>query len=224
LPLLAFILIRISKARTCLFIAFSSLAIMMMLLLALHDKTGASVTRLGIIRGFGGFVAGAALRRYVSLTSWQPSMPGLIATSSVLVIAALLFFPQLCILMPLAFASLIIALSFERGIVNAILTTPPAMFLGRISYSLYLVHYTPLVFLEWLFVSNQLPYSMRNVAIGLTVYVIIVLVLTIGLHYGVERPVQRAGRRLVASYDRFVLRSVRPPNIATEPASADLEP
>lgn len=197
LPFLAFLLLKIRSPGRCLFVAVSSLTVMIALLLAFHNWTGDSVTRLGILRGFGGFIAGAAMRRYVSLAPGHDHAAGWVALASVAMIGVLFMLPSFTILMPFAFAALISSLSYQQGIVNSLLSSSPIVFLGRISFSLYLVHYTPLAVLEWLFVSEFLPDTTAVVLTSITVYAATVLLLSIILYYTVERPCQRLGHVLV---------------------------
>ena len=197
LPFLASLLLKVHSPGRCLFAAFISLTVMIALLLAFHNWTGGSVTRLGILRGFGGFIAGAAMCRYVSLTPGYDRAAGWAALASVAMIGVLLTLPRFTILMPFAFAALISSLSYQQGIVNALLSKVPIVFLGKISFSLYLVHYTPLAVLEWLFTSEVLPNTTATVLASITAYAVTVLLLSIFLHYTVERPCQRLGHTLV---------------------------
>lgn len=199
LPFLAFLLLKIRSPGRCLFAAVASLTIMIALLLAFHNWTGDSVTRLGLVRGFGGFIAGATMRRYVSLAPGQGRAAGWVALASVAMIGVLLMLPRFTILMPFAFAALISSLSYQQGIINALLSSSPVMFLGKISFSLYLVHYTPLAVLEWLFVSKALPDTTEVVLTSIIAYTVVVLLLSVTLYYTVERPCQRLGHILLRS-------------------------
>ena len=59
------------------------------------------------------------------------------------------------------------------------------MFLGRISFSLYLVHYTPLAVMEWLFDNGALPNKTGAVLASIVAYAATVLLLSVILHYAV---------------------------------------
>ena len=202
LPPLACFLLKIQSPRFCLFMSIASILLMVAILLACHNWKGDSVTRLGIVRGCGGFIAGAAMRHYVALAPDRNRAPGWVALASVAAIVVLLMFPKLGILTPLAFTSLIGALSYQRGIISRMLSSPPIMFLGRISFSIYLVHYTPLAVLEWLLISDVLPSTAAGVTAAVSLYVVIVLLLSVMLHYAVERPCQQMGRKYVRRLER----------------------
>jgi len=70
------------------------------------------------------------------------------------------------------------------------------MFFGKISFSLYLVHVTPLLLLEWAFQTGQFPSTSVTIMTGVIGYFIVVIGLSILLHYGIERPCQRFGHNL----------------------------
>jgi peptidoglycan/LPS O-acetylase OafA/YrhL len=53
---------------------------------------------------------------------------------------------RLTFLAPLGFAALVLSLSFDAGPVHALPPSPPAKFLGKISYSMYMTHSTLLGF------------------------------------------------------------------------------
>lgn len=202
LPFLAYSLLKIRSANLCLFISIASVLSMIAILLAFHNWKGDSVTRLGIVRGLGGFVAGAAMRHYVALAPDRNRAPGWVALASVAAVGVLLIFPNLGILIPLAFTVLIGALSYQRGIVSAMLSSRPMMFLGKVSFSIYLVHYTPLAVLEWLFINNTLPNTTSGVTASVLLYITAVLLLSLLLHYAVERPCQHMGRRSIRRSER----------------------
>ncbi len=202
LPFLACFLLKIRSPNLCLFISVASIFFMIAILLAFRNWNGDSVTRLGIVRGFGGFIAGAAMRRYVALAPDRNRAPGWVALASVAAGGVLLILPTLSILIPLAFTFLIGALSYQRGIISALLSSPPMMFLGRISFSIYLVHYTPLAVLEWLLIRKTIPNTTINVTASVFLYVVTVLLLSVMLHYAVERPCQHMGRIFIRRSDR----------------------
>jgi len=202
LPFLAYLLLKIRSANLCLFISIASVLSMIAILLAFHNWKGDSVTRLGIVRGLGGFVAGAAMRHYVALAPDRNRAPGWVALASVAAVGVLLIFPNLGILIPPAFTFLIGALSYQRGVISAMLSSRPMMFLGKISFSIYLVHYTPLAVLEWLFINNTLPNTTSGVTESVLLYITAILLLSLLLHYAVERPCQHMGRRFIRRSER----------------------
>jgi peptidoglycan/LPS O-acetylase OafA/YrhL len=71
------------------------------------------------------------------------------------------------------------------------------MFLGRISFPLYLIHLMPLVWLRHFF-SERHPDSPWKVVATLA-FVTTLILASYGLHRVVERPVQRWGRSLITA-------------------------
>jgi peptidoglycan/LPS O-acetylase OafA/YrhL len=97
---------------------------------------------------------------------------------------------------PCCFLLLLYVVRAKAGLVLAFLSSPPVRFLGRVSYSLYLLHF-PIV-LAVLIQLNQMGYT---TSLGLSL-ALITIVMTISLplaalsYYFIERPFIRAGRRL----------------------------
>ncbi len=118
-------------------------------------------------------------------------------TLGALAFIMMLLVPRLTILMPFGFAVLILALAYRVGAINQLLSSRPAMFFGKISFSLYLVHVTPLLLLEWAFQTGQPPSTSVTIMTGVICYFIVVIGLSILLHYGIERPCQRFGHHFL---------------------------
>lgn len=199
LPVLAPLLLRVRSPALCLCLSFGSLAAMLCLLVALGSHDGGSPNRPGLLRGFGGFAAGAALCRFVAVAHVSDRQSRWISFGAVAFITLLLFVPRFAILMPFGFAILIAALAYRAGAIDSLLSSRPAMFFGKISFSLYLVHATPLLLLEWAFQTGQLPSTPLIMNAGVICCVVFVIGLSTLLHYGVERPCQRLGHNLVGT-------------------------
>lgn len=196
LPVLASLLGRTKSPAKCLIFSAGSLTVMILLLLVLGDRNGATTSRLGLVRGFGGFAAGIGMCRFVSLVVWNEKTPPRIASGSVLLIGLLSLHPRAGILMPFPFATLIASLSYQRGIIDAFLRTRIVLFLGKISFSLYLTHLTLFAVLEWLFQSAILTYTVPAMFAALAVYLVVAIGLSAALYQFVERPFHRIGHRL----------------------------
>jgi peptidoglycan/LPS O-acetylase OafA/YrhL len=199
-PFIAVALNRAQSRSKCLAYAVSSIAAMIVLLIAFGDWNCDSTNRLGLLRGLGGFIAGASLCRFVWLSPAKDDTPQLVALISVAAIAGLIFSRNFVILMPFAFAALVAALSYQRGIVDAFLRTPFVLFLGKVSFSLYLIHLTMFSVVEWLFETGRLTYSTAAISAAVLIYLVLVVALAAVLHRFVEVPFQRLGRRVVAQF------------------------
>lgn len=95
------------------------------------------------------FPAGVALARIFRLS---PS-PVPIAGVSAIIALVCLTFDSLAPLSVLGFAGLILGVAWNEGLVARLLSSRPAMFLGLISFSLYLTHHTIFLALSWMGVS-----------------------------------------------------------------------
>lgn len=197
LPILAHLLPRTQSPALCLFVAFGSLAVALCLLVAVGNYDGGSPNRPGLLRGFGGFAAGAALCRFGTVAHITNRQAQWLALGAVAFIMVLLLVPRFTILMPFGFAVLIMALAYRVGVIDRLLSSRPAMFFGKISFSLYLVHITPLLLLEWAFQTGQFPSTSFTVITGVICYFMVVFGFSILLHYGIERPCQRLGHRFL---------------------------
>ncbi len=144
---------------------------------------GGSVLRMGAC-----FCSGVLLwrlRRHVP-AAW--AAPAAVAAVMAVVLASLA--PAGALLLPGCFTVLILALSFDRGAVSRALCAAPSLFLGRISFPLYLCHLVPLL---WLMTAPPRPGWEAAAALGSVV--VLVIVLATLLHILVERPMQRLGRK-----------------------------
>jgi peptidoglycan/LPS O-acetylase OafA/YrhL len=120
------------------------------------------------------------------------------------------------LLAPAGFALTIFCLSFRTGGLDRVLSSRPAMFLGRISFPLYLVHVTPLL---WLVSHYRLAPLGPTAASGLiAAYIAGCLGLASLLHHLVERPSHGWIRRWLrpASGPRLRLPAVEPPHIKAQ--------
>jgi len=196
LPFLAFWLARVRSSGMCLVIAAASLLAMLGFLLAIGNVDAGNPNRPGLARGFGEFAAGAALYRFVILVDLTEAQVRIGAILSAVAIVGLLFFRRLVILEPFAFGSLIVFLSLQTGFIDQVLRSPLPMFLGRISFSLYLVHATPLFLLYWLIQSGRLSSTPSYTALWLGITLALIFALSYVLHVVIERPSQQLGRSM----------------------------
>jgi peptidoglycan/LPS O-acetylase OafA/YrhL len=119
-------------------------------------------------------------------------------------------------LAPAGFALLIFCLSFRVGEIDRLLSSRPALFLGRISFPLYLVHVTPLL---WLVSRYRLAHLGPVAGAGLILaYIAGCLALAALLHRFVERPSHGWIKRWLtpASQPRARLSAAEPPPIQAQ--------
>jgi peptidoglycan/LPS O-acetylase OafA/YrhL len=200
-PLLAFILVRGRSALVCAAAAFASLSILMVLLAVGHHADDSPTGTFGLVRMVFCFSAGVCLARCYQLASGMAGSAAAIALVSCGCIAGCLMLPAANMFVVFGFGGLIFALAWQRGIVNAALASPPSMFLGRISFSLYMVHYIPLKLSLYL---SQTVWA--DATLGFRVLCLVgtaglCLLLAMITYRGVELPMQR--------YARVVLRQRR---------------
>jgi peptidoglycan/LPS O-acetylase OafA/YrhL len=96
------------------------------------------------------------------------------------------------ILTPLGFSALIFAISFENGMISSGLASRPVVFLGRISFPLYLLHLMPLIWLQY-HVTGRSMSAIEAMTIFLG-YIVGCILAATALHYVIERPSHRLGR------------------------------
>ncbi len=206
-PLLARSLMRRQSATLCAGLAVLSLAVLMVLLVVGHHTQDSPTGTFGLIRMLFGFIAGTCMARCFQLRDTGGG--GWLAWASLAVIAATLCVPAANMFVVFGFCGLIFALAYQDGAVNAVLASRPALWLGRISFSLYLIHYVPLKLSLWL-LQTRLADSGLGLRIAcLAAIPLICLVLAVLTYRWLELPFQR--------YARTALR--RRPNAAM-PAAA----
>jgi peptidoglycan/LPS O-acetylase OafA/YrhL len=200
-PVLAWTLIRARSALLCTVGALLSLAVLMGLLVVGHHTQDSPTGTFGLIRCVFGFTAGACMARAFQLrpasdraASWLGAP---IAWISVAIIAVALSAPRLNMFIVFGFCGLIYALAFQRGVFNAIFSSGPAMFLGRISFSLYMIHYIPLKLSIWL-LQTRLDTASFEVRVACVVAIpLICIAIAMVAYYAIELPFQRFARSIV---------------------------
>lgn len=185
-PMLAFALCRISTAWVSAAIALGCL-IGFLLYLVQHGGVGANVI-FGvdaIVRMAYEFGAGMALYRCRILApDFPPARANGLALAAAALTIAFLFVPRGEAAMPFLFCGLIFSLSYNAGgMVDRFLGSRIIVYLGRISFPLYLIHAMPLRALHHHAAELPLPYPVLILAYGVAV-----LALATVLHLFVERP------------------------------------
>lgn len=195
-PLLAFCALRV--ARKWQLIGILSLCLVACFIVAVmqHYYSFNPIGQLAIVRMTGCFVTGIAIFRLWTLTSesakkWAVPIT-LIATAGILIVSLP---PRGGPLLNVFFAALLYGLAFQQGVVNSFLSSRIVVFLGTISFPLYLVHLPPLLWLRYLMLTNAAAYSPIQKWTALICWAIGCLLLATILHYFVEKPFHALGRR-----------------------------
>lgn len=196
-PFLAFMLVRIAMPLIAVAVAIIAFLLLAILSWHLGKYDVNDVFSFAYARMAGCFIAGMALSRARSMipaaAAWQPAAVEIVA--AVLIFSSCIV-PVLKLLVPSAFGMLIFALSFQAGPVNIALASRPALFLGRISFPLYLVHATPI---GWIWAFSIVHRSTAlAIILMLALYAVFCVALSYALHIIIERPSHRLGHRLVA--------------------------
>ena len=172
---------------------------MLVLLSLRHEITDQGLARdFGLVRLCGGFLAGCFAYRYSLTQRYQRinwSVWGSVATVLFLLSGPVLpgisrFF---------LFVPILLALAQPRGILSTFLGTAPFVWLGKVSYSLYLVHLLVLELIGVIFVSDvtsgQTALGAKD-ALGM---VALASVSSLGLasafFYGIEEPARKVIKR-----------------------------
>ncbi len=151
--------------------------------------------RLTILRMFPAFIAGTALAACFLSSAHEIGRryAGALAISSTVAIVVLCAIPVCPTLTVFPLAGLVMSLAYERGVINRFMASSPVVWLGRVSFSLYLTHFTVINLLVWLkpTVGNG---SMSDWAYMAGVLSMILAVAAL-VYYGAERPLTRLSYR-----------------------------
>ncbi|GAA5055793.1 acyltransferase [Erythrobacter westpacificensis] len=170
--------------------------------LAGAETLGEQITRLGLVRCIVQFGIGMMLANLWAVWSGRGAIAAACAGASALCLVALWLFEGMdTLLVPLAFAALLLALALDEGPAARLLSTRPLVWLGDVSYATYLVHFPLLIALKLLAVDESLQIGPAAFA----AYLLILLALSGGLYRWLEKPAQtwlnarRPGQRKTAS-------------------------
>jgi peptidoglycan/LPS O-acetylase OafA/YrhL len=153
------------------------------------SSLGENIPQLGLARCLLEFLVGAGLCRLALQTANPPILsPVLLSLTLGLVLLSLAVGLADFLLLPTAFAALIFALADHGAPFGRLIACRPLVWLGEISYSLYMIHY---FVKDWLkFIGGD-----RAGLLSFMVYLLATLVAALALHRLVERPGRRFFRR-----------------------------
>ena len=153
-----------------------------------YDNLGSNITGLGLPRCLLEFATGCLL--CMLWGHWRTLRYA--ATAAAFVCGATLIagwrldLPETAIV-PIAFASGLMALALSRNLVTRILGQGFFLYLGEISYSTYLAHFLLFILFKQLFLDASLQMGW----LGLLGFLAIVLTVSMALYHFVEKPAQR---------------------------------
>jgi peptidoglycan/LPS O-acetylase OafA/YrhL len=141
----------------------------------------------------GAFTGGIVLCRLHRLTpeSWR-HIQGRVADVGLLALIVALCTPVGGNVTTICSGAIIYGIASDRGIANSLFAAPVSVFLGRISFPLYLIHVMPLTWLRYNIATYPVPEWFAHVALALTLVFIFASAWV--LHVTVERPAHRFAR------------------------------
>jgi peptidoglycan/LPS O-acetylase OafA/YrhL len=179
-------------------LAIASLTLFVVLMIAAGHATNNPSGSFGLIRMAFCFAAGVSLCRSFQLISIPSAMITTLTLASIVLIAVCFGWAPIGTLSVFGFGGLIFGLAYSRGPVNRLMTTLPVMYLGRVSFSFYIVHLIPLELFEF-FVLDAVRQSSIGIRLAALAMVVVTLFLLATLTYRtIEVPFQRLGRRVAA--------------------------
>ena len=141
-PLLAFVALRQTSFRRCVFWAAASLTTLTMVSFLVHHAYNNSTGSFGVVRMCFCFLTGILLHRAIDLLGAHGQRHAAAVSIAAAMFLALTFvIPRLCVLDVYGFAVLIASLAYKTGPVDSFLRTRAMLWLGKISFSLYLTQF-----------------------------------------------------------------------------------
>lgn len=153
-----------------------------------YDNLGSDITGLGLPRCLLEFSAGCVLCMLWS--QWRDlrfaGPVASVACVASLVVGWLLRLPETTVV-PVAFASGLMALALSRSFLTRLLGQGALLYLGEISYSTYLAHFLLFILFKQIFLDASVQMEWP----GLLGFLAIVLSASMALYHFVEKPAQR---------------------------------
>jgi peptidoglycan/LPS O-acetylase OafA/YrhL len=199
-PFMAFCALRIS--RRWVLIVLASLSLVGSYVILTRFAFECEIAQIAVVRMLACFVTGVAVFRLWKLTpAFGRSSAAWITTLAAVGIVARDLPPFRRIVthgniqMGFLFAFLLYGLAFEQGFISKLLSSRPIVFLGEISFPLYLTHVTPLLWLQYCLQTSSRRVSAGEGTLLLLCWAIGCIVLATLLHYFIEVPFHAWGRR-----------------------------
>ncbi len=196
-PWLAWAALRCRSAALAGAVAAGSLLALVGAIYVFHHAGDNPTAGFGLVRMGFCFVAGMTLQRCFRCWQGGAEAAAALTLASVAWILLCLVWRPLNVFVLLGFGGVILGLAYRRGPVNAALESRLALFLGRISFSFYVVHYIPLRLSVWVFQTR-----LHDAALWLRVGCLVALFgACVGAAAALQRwfevPCQRLARRVL---------------------------
>lgn len=196
-PLLVPAIMRVKSGVTALFLAASTLTITAMLLTAVGRPQFDAFLDWGLLRITGEFFTGCFLYRAYSAGIFEGRFAGMIGLASIIVfVVKVSFYPALPVLIAVAaFAVLIYSLAFDKQPLSALFGNRISVYVGKISYSIYMIH--------WLFLADLSFFGFDIIPLEIRAWFVlgVVLICSVISYEFVERTSRRAMRDLVLAQE-----------------------
>lgn len=194
-PFIIYFSSNINKRSISLFFSFTSIIVVLFLQAAVHRFGLNFITTPGAFLRVGGFfTAGVFLRRSAGMMpDFNKGIASILSIFSILGFVIFSFIPNGAGYMPIFSAALIFSLAYEHGPVNNFLKSRVVMFLGKISFPLYLVHTMPL--LAFGYYANVVKMSYENYWILVTPLSSFLIFISYVLHRYFEQPIHQWARK-----------------------------
>lgn len=200
-PIMAWRLMKVDAAWRGIVYAGISLAVLTCLLVmfghAENDPTGS----FGTVRMAFCFFAGVcAYRSFMLLGADFQPWASPVTLLAVLFLGLTMLAPVAPLLDAFGFAALIFGLGHGTGPVDRLLTTRPAMLMGKISFSFYLTHLLLIEFFFWAFAATLRQRSIPDRVVSVLGLVVMCFLLATLLYVSIEKPFQRLGKRMIRDW------------------------
>lgn len=160
---------------------------------------GGQIHRLGLMRCLMEFAIGVMLANIWQLWRGKAAAPAMLAIAACgLIGVSVSGLAPSTFALPLAFAALVLALALDNSWVSRLLASPALRWLGDVSYATYLAHFPLLIVWKLVFLENELALSPFSFA----AYCGVLLALSAGLFFWLEKPAQRAMNRALPLFQR----------------------
>jgi peptidoglycan/LPS O-acetylase OafA/YrhL len=198
-PLLAYWVSRLTRSQAFT-LAFASLSGFVYFSFVRHMLFTNMLGQIAIVRMLCCFVVGIAVFRLWALTgSDGKGWASVVAATALLGIGIACVVPGAELALNSLFAVLLFALAFQQGGTTSLLSSRPMMFLGKISFPLYLTHGIVFWWIRYFMLNRLATWSHGETFILLTAALLGCVVLSTILNFAVERPAHNIGRRWAAA-------------------------
>jgi peptidoglycan/LPS O-acetylase OafA/YrhL len=199
-PLLAFCALRIT--RQWVLIVVASLSLIGSYVILTRFAFQCEIAQIAVVRMLSCFVTGVAVYRLWKLNPvFGKKSAAWITTLAVVGILARDLPPLRYVVTHgdiqygFLFAALLYGLASEQGFICKLLSSRSVVFLGEISFPLYLIHVAPLLWLRYFMLTNSRRFSAVEKSGSLLCWAIGCIAVATLLHYFIEKPFHAWGRR-----------------------------